>query len=250
MMIDIFQYSNMYTLKPSISRLASDDSVITECAAYVTRPSFPQPTWPTLLKLYSYLVPGLTIHEWIEKHKVLALGIDPRRFVSFGIIKGFLRRVHRWPIAQENKTPEPTKRKVEFDRVPRVTSSLGSRPEARSGGDSTYTLRSMESHTSLGVSPSRTSIYTKSPSRRIHAGFTNVKDSFPSVSTEQGVRKRNGALKLKEQQDRQMEEDLVKMLDGTHHTDEIQVRFGMSWTELERAMRGNERRDSVVVVYR
>ena len=156
----------MYTLKPSISRLASDESVISECAAYVTRSGYARACWPTLLKLYSYLVPGLTIHEWIEKHDVLALGIDPRRFVSFGIIKGFLRRVHRWPILQEKQTPaegtEP-KRKVEFDKVPRVASSLTSnksKHEPRSGGDSTYTLRSMESHTSLGVSPSRTSLYT------------------------------------------------------------------------------------------
>ena len=38
------------------------------------------------------------MHEWMETNEVRSRGIDVRRFVTFGIIKGFLRRVHRWPI--------------------------------------------------------------------------------------------------------------------------------------------------------
>ncbi|ORX35598.1 nitrogen permease regulator 2-domain-containing protein [Kockovaella imperatae] len=272
MMIDIFQYSNMYTLKPSIARLGSDESVTSECAAYVTRPGYSRQPWPTLLRLYSHLVPGLTIHEWIEKYHTQALGIDPRRFVSFGIIKGFLRRVHRWPVLMEKSTllsgdGEP-RRRVEFDKVPRIESSLSTRSTkldatARSGGESTFTLRSMESNQSLGVSPSRTpSTLTKSPSRRGHQpNFTNVKDSFPSVhsageasipSKKSGGVMKTGAMKLKERQDKLMEEDLIGMLDGSHHTDEIQVRFGLSWKELDKVIRGSDRgaKDGVVVVYR
>ena len=36
MMIDIFQYSNMYTCKPAIQRKIKDKSVSEECGAYVT----------------------------------------------------------------------------------------------------------------------------------------------------------------------------------------------------------------------
>jgi hypothetical protein len=36
MMIDIFQYSNMYTCKPAIQRKIKDKSVSEECGDYVT----------------------------------------------------------------------------------------------------------------------------------------------------------------------------------------------------------------------
>lgn len=61
-------------------------------------PGYPVPDWPTLLHLYSRMKPGKTILEWMEAHAVHELGIDVRRFTSFGVIKGFLRRVHRWPV--------------------------------------------------------------------------------------------------------------------------------------------------------
>lgn len=36
-MIDIFQYSNMYTVKPAIQKMSRDESVSEECGLYVTR---------------------------------------------------------------------------------------------------------------------------------------------------------------------------------------------------------------------
>lgn len=38
MMIDIFQYSNMYTLRKSVQWLADEPHVREECGPYVTRP--------------------------------------------------------------------------------------------------------------------------------------------------------------------------------------------------------------------
>ena len=45
------------------------------------------PDWPKLLHLYSRLKPGKTIFEWMEAHSIEDLGIDVRRFTSFGVIK-------------------------------------------------------------------------------------------------------------------------------------------------------------------
>ena len=97
-MIDLFQFFNMYTVRPTISRIIDDESLQRECAAYVARPGFPLPDCPKLLLLYSTLRPGKTLHDWIEEQDVDELGIDPRRFVTFGVIKGFLRRIHRFPV--------------------------------------------------------------------------------------------------------------------------------------------------------
>ncbi|KAI0810886.1 nitrogen permease regulator 2 [Irpex lacteus] len=102
MMIDIFQYSNMYTLKKSVSWLADEPHVQEECGPYVRKPGKDIPDWPKLLHLYSRFKPGITIYQWMEECGVHELGIDVRRFTSFGVVKGFLRRVHRWPILIED----------------------------------------------------------------------------------------------------------------------------------------------------
>ncbi|EIN07227.1 nitrogen permease regulator 2 [Punctularia strigosozonata HHB-11173 SS5] len=98
MMIDVFQYSNMYTLRKSVQWLADEAHVHNECGPYVTKPGREVPDWPKLLRLYSRLKPGKTVAEWMQEQDIQSLGIDVRRFTSFGVIKGFLHRVHRWPI--------------------------------------------------------------------------------------------------------------------------------------------------------
>ncbi|KAE9409584.1 NPR2-domain-containing protein [Gymnopus androsaceus JB14] len=82
MTVDIFQYSNMYTLRKSIQWLADEAHVKEECG-----PTLPNQCFTRMSML-----------EWMEEYDVQELGIDVRRFTSFGVIKGFLRRVHRYPI--------------------------------------------------------------------------------------------------------------------------------------------------------
>ncbi|KAF9647541.1 NPR2-domain-containing protein [Thelephora ganbajun] len=98
MMTDIFQFSNMYTLRRSIQWLADERHVYEECGPYVTLPGRQVPDWPRLLYLYSRMKPGKTVLEWMQEYQIERWGIEVRRFTSFGVIKGFLRRVHRWPV--------------------------------------------------------------------------------------------------------------------------------------------------------
>ena len=279
MMIDIFQYSNIYTLKPSISHLAADESIMIECGPYVTRPGHAALPWPDLLRLYSKLQAGTTVHQWLETNDALSLGIDARRFVSFGIIKGFLRRIHRWPITQDRTSPifsEATRRHVEFDKSTherdRGTShrSGTSRISGSSlrGGDSTFTLRSTESAASLGISPAdqmrpRPLTATSGASDERGTG----KMGKMATSHHSGHSGRSGGGRLVEshgsgsrrtlrsavvQKRRRVAEDLVGWLDGMHHADEIQVEFHMGWAELEKilGLDGGEAKKGVVVLYR
>lgn len=98
----------MYTLRKSVQWLADQAHVKEECGPYVTRPDATIPPWPQLLHLYSRLKAGRTVLEWMEAYNVLEQGIDVRRFTSFGVIKGFLRRVHRWPFLSQPLTLEIT----------------------------------------------------------------------------------------------------------------------------------------------
>lgn len=324
----------MYTLKPIISRLSADETIISECACYVTRSGFPLPDWPTLLQLYSRFQSGVTVHRWIEAHEVLSMGIDPRRFVSFGIIKGFLRRVHRWPKLVERREPlihVPEHRKrVGFDESAHRNSSGFYKDRDRSQSqthlyqhgnqhtdgfhpndsavslsrsniprDSSFTLRSVGSNASLGVSPSsiptRTppSLHGRSPRRHAFAPSTtgtasthtafprshiSAAGSHPSTSPRRAIgpstvgtnttgglapggsgfnyryglsTRQAAAIKQAEE----LEEELIGFLDGSHHADEIQVRFGWSWGQLEKILGldeviGGMGRKGVTVIYR
>ncbi|KAN0139549.1 Nitrogen permease regulator 2 domain containing protein [Lactarius tabidus] len=87
MTVDIFPYSNMYTLRKSIQWLAGDGHLKEECGPYVIKQGKAIPDWPKLLHLYSCMRPGTTVFEWIQDHDVRSIGIDVHRFASFGVIK-------------------------------------------------------------------------------------------------------------------------------------------------------------------
>jgi hypothetical protein len=267
-MIDIFQYANMYTLKPSITRLAADESIITECGSYITRARSIPPSWPTLLRLYSKLLPGTTVHQWIEANDVLSLGIDPRRFVSFGIIKGFLRRVHRWPVRVNHtsavifeapKNTSTNNRRVGFDRFAKPGPSETTSIMTRSGpGDSSLTLRSTETNTS-GLSPSSHTMAMaqhRSPGgQRRPVPMTQVRESsFGRSAASAGTHPSQLSkkeLRLRHDDEVAIAKSLAmeRYLDGNHHTDEIQIVFRMGWKELEEAL-GARGVKGVRMVYR
>lgn len=53
----------------------------------------------TILYLYSTLRQGLTLRDWCLTHTTALVGIDVRRLITFGKIKGFLYRSHKYAIA-------------------------------------------------------------------------------------------------------------------------------------------------------
>lgn len=360
--MDIFQYSNMYTTTASFARLTADEAVQAECGTYVTRQGSPVADWPVLAGLYAKLRPGTTLHRWCEVHRITERGIDPRRFVTFGVIKGFLRRVHRWPIVLDRSVqlflpsssqptstlgvPEHPRRRVGFQRGgdsgfsrhgaghghghghgpgherydrhdrDRDRDRLGAGAGGGGGGggggyleraergalDSAITIRS-ESNSSVppSVSPG-------SPAQASQRGGSHISqsayqqgqfgrsaggDTHPSFSSRRGVRsgvsgmsggvsggvsagmsggvsgmsagmsalnsgidRGSGAGSTGRREQRQVEREdlLLSLLDGHHHADEIQVAFGLSWTQLEKVlgledMKGGIGRKGVAVVY-
>ncbi|KAI4730543.1 nitrogen permease regulator 2 [Aureobasidium sp. EXF-10728] len=57
------------------------------------------PSRATILHLYASLRQGLPLRDWCLAHAASLAYIDIRRFITFGIIKGFLYRSHRYAIA-------------------------------------------------------------------------------------------------------------------------------------------------------
>ncbi|KAF2471009.1 nitrogen permease regulator 2 [Lindgomyces ingoldianus] len=61
----------------------------------------------TLIGLYTSLRQGLTLKSWVLENLDLLAGIDVRRLITFGVIKGFLYRVHRYAISTASSLPPP-----------------------------------------------------------------------------------------------------------------------------------------------
>ncbi|KAI9260175.1 nitrogen permease regulator 2 [Sporodiniella umbellata] len=106
---DIFQYSNIYAVKPEITKLFDQKSGLAqECSKYIVHPNIPEISIERVYSIYCGFKYGLTVKDWMEEQQVASLHVDERRVISFGVIKGLIYRVHKYPIltqmAHENET--------------------------------------------------------------------------------------------------------------------------------------------------
>ncbi|KAJ3192249.1 Nitrogen permease regulator 2 [Irineochytrium annulatum] len=108
-MMDIFQFCNVYAVAPTINTLLTSPDIQSECREFVCRrintdtpslhrPPPTPPSFPILFRLYCSLKHGLTVREWVEENAEFCHHLDVRRFISFGVIKGFVYRVHKYPV--------------------------------------------------------------------------------------------------------------------------------------------------------
>lgn len=278
MTIDIFQFSNMYTLSKAVQWLADESHVREECGPYVSRPGKSMPDWPTLLHLYSRLKPGLTVLEWMKSNDVASYEIDVRRFVSFGVIKGFLHRVHRWPLLLRHQASQ-----LYVDQIAPASSSLNPPafmgPVFTSSGPSSHsssswtddTMRGRASHFEANSSTSTTSA-GQQPRTRKHSAAESAleqlraKDGHVSGLSTHGasLRQPRDEPSVLFQSDNRLStnrtvqepprprfsrsptapasipaphlrppQELIPLLNGENHTDELCSRFHVGWPTLE-----------------
>lgn len=107
-MVDIFQFSSIYAVTAEITSLVNDPLLQEECINYISiHPTHPGLTtttklsFPAIFELYASLRQGYPLKQWCKDNKDLLHGIDIRRFVSFGVIKGVLYRVHKYPVSND-----------------------------------------------------------------------------------------------------------------------------------------------------
>lgn len=60
-----------------------------------------------LVELYAGLKQGQSVKQWYAQHSRSLANIDIRRFITFGVIKGFLYRVHKYACATGQPAPPP-----------------------------------------------------------------------------------------------------------------------------------------------
>jgi len=124
LLLDIFQFNAIYAPTAEIGAFVEDEETQEEAVRYISighyRPfvdleldSSGKEKWTTwksgqessvidkttLVQLYTSLRQGLSLKNWCLEHSTKLKGIDVRRFITFGIIRGFLYRVHKYVIA-------------------------------------------------------------------------------------------------------------------------------------------------------
>lgn len=171
----------------------------------------------TLLSYYSKLQPGLSLAEWIELLSLDDHPIDIRRMIQFGVIKGFLRRVYAYPIWLDH----PNLQRKEPHRSSRSASTADASGAATPLAAPAKQVLSRQLDApavprhSTSAQPSRTS--TPMPSDpALDTPEANDGDSTPNVS---------------------YPPSLALTFDGTHHTDEICLKYSCSWRTLELVLR-------------
>ncbi|EME46132.1 hypothetical protein DOTSEDRAFT_70211 [Dothistroma septosporum NZE10] len=115
LLLDIFHFQAIYACTDTITVLLEDEELQDECRYYIANSPDASTATPDgkemdkdvalsredVVELYTLLYPGLQVHGFYKAHKEKLANIDIRRFITFGIIKGFLRRVHKFAFALE-----------------------------------------------------------------------------------------------------------------------------------------------------
>ena len=110
-LLDIFSFGAIYAPTAELASFVESTELQDECARYVTVPyddedgvvvgddDGPLVSGTELVELYCALKQGQSVRHFSIQHVVMLEGIDVRRFITFGVIKGFLYRVHKYATA-------------------------------------------------------------------------------------------------------------------------------------------------------
>ncbi|KAL8815584.1 MAG: hypothetical protein Q9223_005290 [Gallowayella weberi] len=127
LLLDIFSFSASYAPTAELVSLVEDVDMQDECARYVALPSIEGSATVShaspingleLVELYLKLRQGQTVKSYYIENSNIMDKLDVRRFITFGVIKGFLYRVHRYAIATSQISRGKGERKIRSRQKP------------------------------------------------------------------------------------------------------------------------------------
>ncbi|KAG0247911.1 Nitrogen permease regulator 2 [Mortierella polycephala] len=216
-MVDLFQFKNIYAVKMEMMRLTEDY--------------------------------GVVLQDWIEQNQLSDYNIDVRRFISFGVIKGFLYRVHKYPILDYHD-PSITNTKADQSAVT-ASSSPSSTPATitaaltPSTATTATTVITSRPETPSTVPPTPKKVYgdTLAPSDQ-HVYHTQnqhgSQQQQPHHQQTQHASEQSSSSVV-------IPPALRKLLNGEHHYDELCTQFGCSVREMDQILATDSR---VKFIYR
>jgi len=97
-LIDIFQYSNVYTITKDIVNIIQDKNLQEKCIKAVAVNEEEPVHFKDIYALYCKLRPGLPLRHFCTQLKPRKYNINAIKFITFGCINGLIRRIHNYPI--------------------------------------------------------------------------------------------------------------------------------------------------------
>ena len=231
-LLDVFHFQAVYVPTADLALLAKDGEAIAECSNYITiepsknvlastdaRPNISTggPSTTTVCSLYASLSPGQSVREFVIAHRTQLSGIDVRRFITFGVLKGFVRRVHKYAVLT---TP--------------------SRPAHLNGNtDGVGLASSLKKSSTGGVS----NIDRAWRDAALSSGWATP----PSEPTRAQPAERLDEAKDQMSDDTEAETRLTGLLDGRHCLDELCIAVGLSEGKVLDMLRSGDYKDVVIL---
>ncbi|KAF9570600.1 Nitrogen permease regulator 2 [Lunasporangiospora selenospora] len=243
------------------------------------------PSFAKIFSLYSSLQYGVVLQDWIEQNHTANYNIDVRRFISFGVIKGFLYRVHKYPIldyydpvaalAQQSAqsaqstplatsstpatTPAATSSRATVASTPTTTGTPSTATRIHSPLSHTLSTPALATNATI-PSAATTTLTTTTTSAN---ALPTTPAAVPSIArkmygstlapTDQGYFSQHHGSSAQQQSQPSAGEGiaippvLVRLLDGQHHYDELCTQFGCSVRQLDAILSTDSR---VKFIYR
>ena len=205
-LLDVFHFNAIYACTPSISEFIEDDAAQKECLEYIYEGATDEEKGvpsgdssnkklgtTSLIEHYLSLRQGLSVRAWYMDQATTLVGVDVRRLITFGVIRGFLYRVHKYALASKSRSGSKRNR-LHLPKLDPNSSSLNS----SSNND---------------LPPGSWDAKSKSEGKDKDAGLEWAAEGLKALSLEQ-------------------EKQLGRLLDGTHCFDEICTEMGISEREL------------------
>lgn len=100
-LIPIFQYSNSYLPTQRLVELYDDEELCHDCIMYVARVQGNVenlPSFRSIFRMFCSMNYGITVRDLCLQYNPSNLNIDEKKLIRFGLMKGLIRRIHRYPV--------------------------------------------------------------------------------------------------------------------------------------------------------
>ncbi|KAI4095122.1 MAG: hypothetical protein LQ348_006741 [Seirophora lacunosa] len=135
LLLDIFSFSAIYAPTAELANFVEDVEMQAECARYVALPvdGYVEGSKRDVIdgfqmvELYLSLKQGQNVKAFYIEHAEIMNKMDVRRFITFGVIKGFLYRVHKYAIAtsQTSRRKRDPKTRFKQKKTPSISVEAG-----------------------------------------------------------------------------------------------------------------------------
>ena len=98
-MLDIFQFSNIYIVLPTLRDLYSNTILQRACLQTVAINPAEPVDFQSVFSTYAQFQPDTIVKTIVLRSRLEELNIDIRALIQFGLLNGLIRRIHKYPVS-------------------------------------------------------------------------------------------------------------------------------------------------------